>query len=97
MIAYSFPKYNIIAKKQLKKFFKKILKNFIFCKDCVKLALVYFSHSQGNNPKLNQLQKGYTTMKNLINCNIKSKAIVRISLKNDFRSERQTDGKDKKD
>ena len=36
-------------------------------------------------------------MKNLINCNIKSKAIVRISLKNDFRNERQADIKDKKD
>ena len=97
MIAYSFPKYNIIAKKQLKKFFKKILKNFIFCKDCVKLALVYFSHSQGNDPKLNKLQKGLIIMKNLINCNIKSKAIVRISLKNDFSNEGQADIKDKKD
>ena len=97
MIAYSFPKYNIIAKKQLKKFFLKNSKSFIFCKVCVKLGLVYFSHSQGNNPKLNKLQKGFIIMKNLINCNIKSKAIVRISLKNDFRNERQADVKDKKD
>ena len=32
MIAYSFQKYNIIAKKQLKKFFKKIQKVLFFVK-----------------------------------------------------------------